>query len=101
MERAELLGGSAGGSTGQIWLPRIQEAELESGLFSVCSRALWAPLSSSVEGARGRQHPVPHSDKGIKAHGRIKSRQRGVQERESQHGVWKTQCRHLVVYLTS
>lgn len=69
--------------------------------FPVCSRALWAPLSSSVEGARGRQRPVPHSDKGIKAHGRIKSRQRGVQERESQHGVWKTQCRHLVVYLTS
>lgn len=58
-------------------------------------------FSSSVVGARGRQRPVPHSDKGIKAHGRIKSRQRGVQERESQNGVWKTQCRRLVVYLAS
>lgn len=37
MERVEMLCDSAGGSTGQMWLPWIQEAEWESGLFSVCS----------------------------------------------------------------
>lgn len=77
----------SGGRTGEWFIFRVFMSSLRSS-FLIC------------RGAQ-EQRSVLHSDKGIKARGHIKSRQRGVHERESQHGLWKTQWRHLAIYLAS
>lgn len=84
--RSDMVAMDSGGRMGECFIFRVFMSSLS---FLICREA------------RERQRSVPHSDKGIKAHGRIKSRQRGVHARESQHGSWKTQWRHLVVYLAS